>query len=180
MTMDNAQVTGLGELGQYIQHKHNCTLGMRMGKECECGLTDTLARHRLEPVGWMGIESAPKDGTFIDLWLDANGEKPARRVVDCFWDKKAGHWRRKGSPFHFGQFAFPQTPLAWMPLPSAPGTTTPEPVAEIERLRAALRPFAAMAAAYDPVDGDDGQWAFAARPTIGQLRAARAALGDAS
>lgn len=52
--MDNAQVTGLGELGQYIQHKHNCTLGMRMGKECECGLTDTLARHRLErsePVG---------------------------------------------------------------------------------------------------------------------------------
>ena len=40
----------------------------------------------------------------------------------------------------------------------------------------ALKPFAAMAAAYDPDDGDDDQWAFASRPTLGQVRTARAAL----
>lgn len=45
----------------------------------------------------------------------------------------------------------------------------------------ALKPFAAMAAAYDPEDGDGEQeaWAFNARPTIGQLRKARAAINRA-
>lgn len=89
-----------------------------------------------EAVAWMPIESAPRDGTLIDLWLDANGEKPARRVTDCFWDKDAGHWRQKGNSFHFGQKAFPQVLLAWMPLPPPPGTTPP--ASEVEVLREAL------------------------------------------
>lgn len=56
-------------------------------------------------------------------------------------------------------------------------------VTQAEELIETLEPFAAMAAAYDPVDGDDAQWAFAARPTIGQLRRARrllAALKESS
>ena len=49
----------------------------------------------------------------------------------------------------------------------------------IAALEEALEPFARMAAAYDPDEGDDDHeaWAFNARPTIGQLRKARAASG---
>ena len=47
---------------------------------------------------------------------------------------------------------------------------------ENARLVGALEPFAAMAAAYDPDEGDDPQWAYASRPTIGQVRNARATL----
>ena len=56
--------------------------------------------------------------------------------------------------------------------------TTYEAVSGVAKMREALRAFAAMAAAYDPDDGDGDQWAFASRPTIGQVRAARAALGE--
>ena len=50
---------------------------------------------------------------------------------------------------------------------------------EIERLREALRPFADRAAAYDPPENDDAEsdWWNVNRPTIGDLRKARAALG---
>lgn len=47
-----------------------------------------------------------------------------------------------------------------------------------DRLAEALGPFAAMAAAYDPDDGDGAQWAFASRPTICQVRIARQALTE--
>lgn len=48
----------------------------------------------------------------------------------------------------------------------------------VRELVEALEPFEAMAALYDPDDGDSDQqaWAYGARPTIGQLRHARAAL----
>ena len=52
--------------------------------------------------------------------------------------------------------------------------------AEVERLRAelraALKPFAAEAEAYDPPEGDDAQIAWASRFTCGNLRDARNAL----
>ena len=52
-------------------------------------------------------------------------------------------------------------------------------IASAPDLLEALEPFARMAAAYDPDEGDDDHeaWAFNARPTIGQLRKARAASG---
>lgn len=51
---------------------------------------------------------------------------------------------------------------------------------EIERLREALRPFAERAAAYDPPQGDDNEpaWCHSTRPTIGDLRRARAVVGE--
>lgn len=55
-------------------------------------------------------------------------------------------------------------------------------IAAAPELLEALKPFAAMAAAYDPeADGDDDQdaWFYGARPTIGQLRRARAAITKA-
>ena len=34
--------------------------------------------------GWMPIESAPRDGRVIDLWVSGDF---ARRLPDCFWGK---------------------------------------------------------------------------------------------
>lgn len=51
---------------------------------------------------------------------------------------------------------------------------------QIETLTQALEPFAAMASCYDPPEGDDHELAWDRRPTIGQLRAARAVLAGAS
>ena len=50
--------------------------------------------------------------------------------------------------------------------------------AEAERLREALKPFADIAEAYDPPEGDDDDTAWDRRhtPTIGMLRRARVAL----
>lgn len=70
----------------------------------------------------------------------------------------------------------PHVALAWDQATAA--ITAYEAASGVAKMREALRPFAAMAAAYDPDDGDGGLWAFASRPTIGQVRAARAALGE--
>jgi uncharacterized protein involved in exopolysaccharide biosynthesis len=52
-------------------------------------------------------------------------------------------------------------------------------VADNERLRVALEPFASLAYRYDPVEADDDNWLWdqSALPTISDLRRARAALG---
>ncbi len=47
---------------------------------------------------------------------------------------------------------------------------------EIERLRAALHPFAEAAGKFDPDEGDGSQHVWGWSPTIGMLRKARAAL----
>jgi len=52
--------------------------------------------------------------------------------------------------------------------------------ATIERLRAALEPFAKVADRYDPDEGDDLQVAWDWSPTIGMLRRARAARTGAT
>ena len=46
----------------------------------------------------------------------------------------------------------------------------------IEKLEAALRPFAEWADAYEPDEGDEHELAWNHRATIGMLRAAREAL----
>ncbi len=48
----------------------------------------------------------------------------------------------------------------------------------IEKLEAALRPFAKWADAYDPEENDDDREAWDHAPTIGMLRAARNAMGE--
>lgn len=51
-------------------------------------LTALEASGRAVVPGWQPIESAPKDGTVVDLWL-GNDEDPHRRT-DCYW----------GRPYH--------------------------------------------------------------------------------
>lgn len=58
--------------------------------------------------------------------------------------------------------------------------TIQQQAAQIETLTQALEPFAVMASCYDPPEGDDHELAWDRRPTIGQLRAARAAWAGAS
>lgn len=69
---------------------------------------------------WQPIETAPKDGTSIDLWAAGN------RYVDCRW--VAGDRRHPAdgwySPeFNYGDgdfFGDDEQPSHWMPMPLAP------------------------------------------------------------
>jgi len=52
-----------------------------------------LAALSSQPVadGWLPIETAPKDGTVIDLWSSEFGRQP-----DCFWGKREHHCGEAG------------------------------------------------------------------------------------
>lgn len=76
---------------------------------------------------WSPIESAPHDGTVIDLWTGAS------RYVDCFWGKpdhscgEAGEycdsdWHTSEPYWVDGTFSefLPATPTHWMPRPNGP------------------------------------------------------------
>jgi hypothetical protein len=82
---------------------------------------------------WQPIETAPKDGTVIDLWVD--GEFAGRRA-SCYWGKPwhdcGEHGRYCDSEWHdldngwVDDLNMPlrslddREPTHWMPLPAAP------------------------------------------------------------
>ncbi len=69
------------------------------------------------PSGWRGIESAPKDGTRIDLWV------AGRRITDSRWARNdADSTVPFGEPRWQGFYGL-QEPTHWMPLPDAPVVT---------------------------------------------------------
>jgi len=134
------------------------------------------ARHRLErsePVGWMGIESAPKDGSVFFAWCPNVG-----RVIMNIDGVHRNTWAVDRT------YRLGCNPTHWMPLPSAPDTTPPEPVAEIERLRGALRRLTDERTLQTTIP--EGPWtpemvAEFQSKEVGHMRdLARAALGDAS
>jgi hypothetical protein len=62
---------------------------------------------------WQPIETAPLDGTYVDLWVLYDGD-PAEgyREPDCSFDRKK--WADiDGYPLH-------DTPTHWMPVPEGP------------------------------------------------------------
>jgi hypothetical protein len=68
---------------------------------------------------WQPIETAPKDGTYIDLWADNF------RFADAFWfDPKTDdrwHGIEEGWVFHSEGFEYVWvTPTHWMPIPGNP------------------------------------------------------------
>lgn len=64
-------------------------------------------------MSWQPIETAPRDGTVVDLWMTANNKNSGYRVTDCWWSTLCECWISPGGDF---------SPLAshWMPLPAPP------------------------------------------------------------
>jgi hypothetical protein len=78
--------------------------------------------------GWQPIETAPKDGTEIDVWC--GGEFP-RRVTCASWREptESEWWSHGGDTIDtpdacwhdcFGPLGKDNTPTHWMPLPAPP------------------------------------------------------------
>jgi hypothetical protein len=88
---------------------------------CTCG-ADThnarvdalLAALDAEPDGWQPIETAPKDGTEVDLWT-AEG-----RRANCKW--RAGEWVEIGLDWSDNLTWLPVgcPPTHWTPIPAPP------------------------------------------------------------
>jgi hypothetical protein len=74
---------------------------------------------------WQPIESAPKDGTRIDLWvvrLSSSGKHhDEHRAPEAYWDCERERWRCKWLTAN-GYPAFDKhyTTTHWMPLPPPP------------------------------------------------------------
>jgi len=66
---------------------------------------------------WRDIESAPKDGTYIDLWI-SNGE----RIPDARWNDRQRRWEVWSLGDYDGMefVAIAGDPTHWMPLPEPP------------------------------------------------------------
>lgn len=88
----------------------------------------TAIRQLQQP--WRGIESAPKDGTEIDVWV--GGEFP-RRFANVSWrEPNDSEWWVHGgdtietpdATWHdcFGPFGKEDQPTHWQPLPTPPET----------------------------------------------------------
>lgn len=68
---------------------------------------------------WRNIETAPRDGTLVDLWCCSGGdERFGARYADCKFEH--GHWRWL---YHAdGWVKVDYVPTHWMPTPPAPTT----------------------------------------------------------
>jgi hypothetical protein len=64
---------------------------------------------------WLPIETAPKDGTAIDLWWKGC------RYVECYWSEYTAGGGNWFSESYYGGTII--DPLYWMPLPQPPEKT---------------------------------------------------------
>ena len=69
---------------------------------------------------WQPIETAPKDGTLVDLWAVSEHSPEGRRLPDCYWAKgmltprdMPERWRGRGMPVNHLNWQ----PTHWMPYP---------------------------------------------------------------
>lgn len=65
---------------------------------------------------WKPIESAPKDGTEIDLWIVDPLMPMEFREPNCWWRADAGRWMQMSGWVDTG----PCYATHWMPLPEPP------------------------------------------------------------
>lgn len=84
-------------------------------------MTDTEAESQVESP-WLPINLAPKDGTFVDLWLKPEG-RDGYRVADGVW--KNGEWKyyslpEYGHSIELCTLEWQHAATHWMPLPQPP------------------------------------------------------------
>ncbi|KAB2680367.1 hypothetical protein [Brucella pseudintermedia] len=73
---------------------------------------------KVEGDGWRPIESAPKDGTVIDLWSDEYG-----RLTDCYWGAPMAYEGGETGWVHAHSNEWAESPdefVHWRPLPLPP------------------------------------------------------------
>lgn len=68
---------------------------------------------------WQPIETAPRDGTAVDLWVHWPEHGEDRRVCDAHWNAADGEWQL--GQYHVGQFMHRPVVTHWMPLAAPPG-----------------------------------------------------------
>ena len=69
---------------------------------------------------WQPIETAPKDGSKVDLF-GTLGKKYRRRATDCYWHKKAGRWHTHTHDNDgYSALRLPFEPTHWMRPPAPP------------------------------------------------------------
>jgi len=68
--------------------------------------------------GWRDIESAPKDGTEMDVWCKSalDGDDGGYRTPNAWWCRSDMKWRRYGDE----RIAWAHSPTHWQPLPPPP------------------------------------------------------------
>jgi len=82
-----------------------------------------------EGAGWRTIESAPKDGTEVDLWGRVSGSShKGYRAPECTWQVLADgpDWYTRGDKGWECLGAIGWEPTHWMPLPAAPRLASQE------------------------------------------------------
>lgn len=78
-----------------------------------------LAELGKQGAGWRPIETAPKDGTKIDLWVYWPEHGESRRATNAYWHEDRLDWWIDG--YCVNQYAHCPKITHWMPLPPAPG-----------------------------------------------------------
>jgi hypothetical protein len=85
-------------------------------------LAQAVAAGRADALAWQPIETAPKDGTEVDLWV--NGTYSSWREVWVAW--RHGEWRTARGPIKEGGIPTEWCrPTNWRPA-GEPPVTTPE------------------------------------------------------
>lgn len=97
-----------------------------MGFEVEAhdlGRFASALRQLLKEREWRSLDTAPLDGTVVDLWVRLKPGKFEKRVPECSWG-----WIRKWNGDEYqgwiglGHMHEERVPLAWRPLPHSPDT----------------------------------------------------------
>ncbi len=69
---------------------------------------------------WMPIESAPKNGTRIDIWMVNERLGTSRRVTNCSWGRYDEDSEAPYGDYHWRGLDGDDRATHWMPLPKEP------------------------------------------------------------